>query len=92
MLDVSRKTYLQTVEEIYEEASALGEKHGIEIKVHYSASRGYHLKVRVRPSVALAFVWMLCHPCPPPGFSLIPSPPLPRHFPALPPSRRDQPR
>ena len=45
MLDVSRKTYLQTVEEIYEEATALGDKHGIEIKVHYSTSRGYHLKV-----------------------------------------------
>lgn len=45
MLDVARKTYLQTVEEIYAEAQTLGEENDLELQVHYTAARGYHLKL-----------------------------------------------
>ena len=45
MLDVARKTYLQTVEEIYAEAQSLADEHEIDLQVHFTAARGYHLKL-----------------------------------------------
>ena len=45
MLDVSRKTYLQTAEEIYSEAESLSEEYNLELQVNYTAGRGYHLKL-----------------------------------------------
>lgn len=45
MLDVARKTYLQTVEEIYAEAEKLSREYDCSIKVHNTQARGYHLKL-----------------------------------------------
>lgn len=60
ILDVARKTYLQTVEEIYAEASALGEAHDLPLKVHYSSTRGYHLRVPVDHADALSDEFVQC--------------------------------
>lgn len=45
MLDVARKTYLQTVEDIYEHAEALTREFDCSVKVHNTQARGYHLKL-----------------------------------------------
>ena len=45
MLDVARKTYLQTVEEVYAEAEALASEFDCLVNVHYTQARGYHLKL-----------------------------------------------
>jgi DNA mismatch repair protein MSH4 len=45
LLDVARKTYLQTVEDIYAEAERLTSEYECDIKVHYTQARGYHLKI-----------------------------------------------
>jgi DNA mismatch repair protein MSH4 len=45
MLDVARKTYLQTVEDIYSHAEALTAEFDCTVKVHNTQARGYHLKL-----------------------------------------------
>lgn len=60
LLDVARKTYLQTVEEIYDEASDLSQKYDIDIRVHYTVARGYHLKIpNDLPTIPDEFVQVL---------------------------------
>ena len=43
LLDVARETYFQVVKCIYELGEAYREEHDLEISVHFTASRGYHL-------------------------------------------------
>lgn len=45
LLDVSRKTFLQSVEDIYANAESLSKATGKTIKVQVSQSRGYYLQV-----------------------------------------------
>lgn len=44
-LDVSRKTYLETVEEIFARADDLTTQLGFTVKAHYSSTRGYFLMI-----------------------------------------------
>ncbi|CAM9230133.1 unnamed protein product, partial [Sphacelaria rigidula] len=45
MLDVSRKTFLQCMEDIFQTADTMSEEYGYQVKVNYSVSRGYHLTI-----------------------------------------------
>jgi hypothetical protein len=45
LLDVSRKTFLQSVEDIHATADAYGRELGVPVRVMNSASRGYYLSV-----------------------------------------------
>eukprot|EP00904_Undaria_pinnatifida_P001084 jgi/Undpi1/10977/HiC_scaffold_30.g13278.m1 len=45
MLDVARKTFLQSMEDIYQTADSMTEENGYHVKVACSASRGYHLTI-----------------------------------------------
>jgi DNA mismatch repair protein MSH4 len=45
LLDVARSTYLQSVEEIYQEAAEYARVMGVAVKVAQSANRGFYLQV-----------------------------------------------
>ena len=45
LLDVARKVYLATLEDMYKLASVYQQTHDMQVKVVYSASRGYHLSL-----------------------------------------------
>ncbi|KAG3164895.1 DNA mismatch repair protein [Phytophthora idaei] len=47
MLDVARRTYLDTIEKIHEVVHTYKENLGIPIRLNYTARRGYHLAVPV---------------------------------------------
>ncbi|ETL96185.1 hypothetical protein L917_06196 [Phytophthora nicotianae] len=47
MLDVARRTYLDTIEKIHEVVHMYKENLGIPIRINYTARRGYHLAVPV---------------------------------------------
>ncbi|KAG3183172.1 DNA mismatch repair protein [Phytophthora cactorum] len=47
MLDVARRTYLDTIEKIHEVVHTYKENLGIPIRLNYTARRGYHLVVPV---------------------------------------------
>ncbi|CAM9909381.1 unnamed protein product [Hapterophycus canaliculatus] len=45
MLDVARKTFLQSMEDIYHAADVMTEENDYQVKVMCSVSRGYHLVI-----------------------------------------------
>jgi DNA mismatch repair protein MSH4 len=60
LLDVARKSFLQTVEDIHEKVSEYSEHYKIPIKVVFTASRGYHMCIPSSESDNLPPLFVQC--------------------------------
>ena len=57
LLDVARKTFLQTVEDIYKLAESYSQEFDIPIKIAHSSNRGYYLSLPASvPQLPVLFI------------------------------------
>ena len=58
LLDVARKTFLQTVEDIHEKIAEYSDHYKIPIKVVFTASRGYHMCIPTEHGAQLPAIFI----------------------------------